>query len=218
MKFSLNQSRFNQLWQGRRRNKIQLTPKKKLAIAFIAVSLVSFLAGVNFHNLIPAATVNGEAISRADFSRKLLKVSGQSVLNELVTERLLHQEAERQNVTISQKEINTKIDQVSFQFTRQGMTDQARLAKDKKTRPDLEREIRNQLLIDKLFGKNIIITDRDIEKYLTDHHVSKGNGAIWESQKIAVNQLLHQQKLQQKFLTWINLKKKDARVRVLLSI
>ena len=221
MKFQFNRPEFGRLshsWQSRRRASFELTPRKKLLTFFAVVSLISFIFGFKFRNLIPAATVNGEMISRRDFSEKLLKRSGQTVLNELVTEKLLLQEAKRQNVVVTKKEINEKINLFKRQLLRQGLKEESELAQNKKTRPILEREMRNQLLIEKLFGKNMAITDQSIEKYLESNNIRKGTAAIWESQKIAVNQILYQQRLQQRFLSWLDLKKKDARVRVLLSI
>jgi len=194
----------------------RLTNNQRWLLIVLLISLVSFIFGFRFRNFIPVATVNGDPVDRRQFSTRLFQKSGEGILNEFIAEILVHQEAERQSIKVSNKEVNVKIREVEEQLKKQGYSNQASLSKNPKARPELEREIRNQLLVERLFSKNIKVTDAEIEKYFTENNIKKGKGAIYESQKIAIRQILYQQALQNRFLNWLNLQKRDARVRVLV--
>lgn len=186
-------------------------------VILVFVAIVSFVFGFKFRNYIPVATVNGEPVDRNRYSQRLLKKSGESVLNEFIAEILVKQEAEKQHITVSEREVDSKIAEVEEQLKIKGYSEQAKLSQNPKARPELEREIRNQLLIEKLFGRNIKITEKDYDYYFAQTKVNRGTGAIYESQKVAINQLMYQKKLRDQFLSWLNLQKRDARVRVLLK-
>jgi foldase protein PrsA len=57
----------------------------------------------------PVATVNGEPISRDAYYRRLLQVAGRRVLEQLVEEELVRQEAEKRKITVTDAELQKRL-------------------------------------------------------------------------------------------------------------
>lgn len=53
-----------------------------------------------------AATVNGEEISRDELHERLVDQYGQELLDSLITEKVIDQEAKKENVKVTQNEID----------------------------------------------------------------------------------------------------------------
>lgn len=62
------------------------------------------------------AVVNGEEISRDELARECLKHYGKSVLERLVNKYLIMQECQRQNINVTQDEVNEEIKQMASRF------------------------------------------------------------------------------------------------------
>ncbi len=59
-----------------------------------------------------AASVNGENITISQVSNLALTVAGASIVDEMITRKLVEQEAKKQNITVDAAEIDAKIDEV----------------------------------------------------------------------------------------------------------
>lgn len=194
-----------------------LIKKKFLIISFLLTIFFSFLAGFLSQNIAAVAVVNGEAIKRATFLNVLLKQGGKPVLNTLVAEKLIEQEMKQKKIGIKESEIKEKIYQLEKQLKLNNLTLNDFLTHQNKTYADLAQEIRIQLLIEKRFRNEITILDREIDNYLAQNRILKGTGAIYESQKIAVNRLLYQQKLREKLQKWLYETQKSASIRYFIT-
>lgn len=55
------------------------------------------------------ARVNGDVIYEGEFEAELLRKAGEQVLRELITERLIRREAEREGITVSRSEVDAEL-------------------------------------------------------------------------------------------------------------
>jgi len=62
------------------------------------------------------AVVNGEEITRDELARECLKHYGKSVLERLVNKYLIMEECKRQNITVTQEEVNAEIERMATRF------------------------------------------------------------------------------------------------------
>ena len=83
---------------------------------------ILLLAGLlyAFRSLFVAAMVNGQPISRVSLVRELEKQNGKQALNSLVTKTLIYQEARKQNVSVSDDEINGEMKKIEDNLQQQG--------------------------------------------------------------------------------------------------
>lgn len=167
--------------------------KVKIGLGVIAVIAVLYF----FKGLFVAAWVNGHPITRIALIQELEKQDGGQVLNSLVTKELILDEARKNNVSVSQDEINAEVTKVEDSIKAQGQSLDDALATQGWTRSDLQEQIKIQLLVERILGDKVQVTDQEVDDYM------KANSAAGES-KDDVKALLSQQKLMSQYQTWIS--------------
>lgn len=158
------------------------------AILVLIIALV-----VIRRDLYMAATVNGEAVTRFDVVRELEKQNGKATLENLITKKLILQEAENRNLEIKDEEINEEIKEIEKNLSTQGMTLQGALDAQGMTRRQLDDEIRIQLTLERLTEDKVKVTKVEIEKFITDNKSQFSETSTAEEQmKTAEEQLISQ--------------------------
>jgi peptidyl-prolyl cis-trans isomerase SurA len=134
------------------------------------------------------ANVNGEIILHSDLQREVKAMSKnmpmldvndpakrakveRDVLNQMVRQKLADKEAERLKVTVS----NPEVDQRFEQFVQQNNTSAEQVEKTlkangqtvEKFREELKKELERDRLIERVLKSKIIITDKQVEEYLS---------------------------------------------------
>lgn len=137
---------------------------------FIALAIILLGALLYFgRGLLVAAVVNGQPISRLEIVSEAEKASGKQVLDSAVRTVLVEQEARKQNITISDKELNDQIKDIEKNLTSQGQNIDQMLKLQGMTRADLQRIVRLDLLVTKMVGGSIKITEADVDKYIEEN-------------------------------------------------
>jgi len=138
-----------------------MTKTKKIAILLGVIIL--FLVAVN-RGFIVSAIVNGKPIFRWTVNTTLMSRFGKQTVENMITERLIADEAKKAKVTVTQAEIDAKEQEVLKSFGGNITLDEV-LKFQGMTKADFDEQIRLQMLLTKLIGKDIVITDADIESY-----------------------------------------------------
>jgi peptidyl-prolyl cis-trans isomerase SurA len=155
-----------------------------LAIAFC----VTVTGCRHVHSPDVVATVNGKPILRADVDVRYQQTLGDSnkhpseeqadnvrlnIIHDLIDQEILLQRAAKLNLTASDEEVQSKLDEVKAPYTQEEFNkslDQQHTTLDK-----LKQEIRRSKTEEKLFNKEINskinITDSDIANYYNAHKV-----------------------------------------------
>lgn len=188
-------------------------PKTTLVVTLLIILGLLYY----FKGLFVVAIVNGEPISRLSEIRELEKQNGKQVLESLVTKTLILQEAKKQNATISQTEIDQAIKKIEKDIEGQGQTLDQALTVRGMTRADLIEQIKIQKLIEKTLGKDIKVTDNEVDDYIAKNKITAPEGIKPEETKARVKEQLLQQKLSESFQTWIENLKKNAKINYFLN-
>lgn len=140
---------------------------RKWIIIAVLVLLLGGLLAAN-KGLLFAAIVNGKPIFSWELNHTLKSRFGAQTLEGMIGERLVYDEAQRNGISVSQEEIDAKRMEVvasvggEAQFadllTFQGMT-----------RADFESQIRLQLMVQKLLGNDIEVTEAEIDTYIAEN-------------------------------------------------
>src|SRR3989344_1396839 len=126
----------------------------------IAVVLVAGALAYGYKSLLIAATVNGSPISRLSVISELEKKSGKAALDELITKKLIDDEAQKKGITVSDDEVSAEITKIDDQIKEQGMTES-----------DLRLQITIQKKLEKLLADKTQVTDAEIKKFIADNKV-----------------------------------------------
>lgn len=169
-----------------------------LGLITLTVLLIVFL----FKGLFIAALVNGQPISRISIVRNLERRGGKEALDSLINQALIFQEAKKQNVNISDEEVNGTISEIEASLENQGGLDQALLLEGL-TRDDLIKQIRMQKLVEKMLAGRVAVTEAEVNEYIeANNDTLPKDSTPEEINKIVKNQL-EQQKLSSEIQIWL---------------
>lgn len=116
----------------------------------------------------PMATVNGEAIAPDAWVSTLKAFWGAEALRDLIEERLLIQEVHRLGLTITATEIDQRITQMKAEYPTEAAF-QAMLRERGIGLNTLKREVKREMLLQKIVDKQAQITDEDVKAYYDSH-------------------------------------------------
>ena len=182
----------------------------------IAVIIALGALGYVFKGFFIAATVNGSPISRLAVIQKLEKASGKSLLDSLITERLIQNEAKAKKIVVSDEEINGEIKKIEDQIIAQGGTLDEALLSQGMSMDELKEQLILQKQVEKLVADKINVTDEEVAKYIIDNAVPviKGQEAATNDQ---IRSDLRNQKLNQEANILITTLKSEAKIRYFVN-
>jgi foldase protein PrsA len=141
------------------------------------------------------ATVNGQAISKADFDNKLeSSPAATSTLQQMVRDALINQYAAKNNITVTDDQIAKKEDQIKANFPPGSWGDM--LKSRGLTEEDVHNALREQIIIDDAVGKDIHVSDAQIKDYFDKNHGQFDQPAQVQARHILVPDLKTAQKVE----------------------
>ncbi len=190
--------------------------KKQFIIPIAIVLLVALL--YYYKGLFVVATVNGQPITSVALINEMEKESGKQSLNSLVSEMLITQEARKRNVIITDKDINSQTRTLEDSLSTQGQSLDSILAQRGMTKNDLRDQIRIQLMVDKMLGSKIKVTDKEINDYYNKNKSSLPPTIDEKTAKTNIKQQLKQQKIASAFQTWLSNLEQKAKINYFVNL
>jgi hypothetical protein len=185
---------------------------KKLAggigIAIVAIVLLAVL----FKSVFIAAIVNGEPISRLSVVTALEEQGGKTILDNLITKKLILQEAKKRNVSITQNDIDSETKKITANLQAQGSTLDQALASQGMTSADLNDQLKVQIALDKMVGTDIAVTEKEIDDFVAANKSQMTPGITEAQFREQAIQQLKQQKLQTKTQEFIKSLQNKAKI------
>ena len=137
-----------------------------LGAAALCVTLAACNNGGGGGNV---ATVNGQAISRADFDHKLeSSAAAKQTLNQMVQQVLVEQYARDKKIDVTQDEINKREDEIKKRYA-PGQFEQI-LKQQGLTEQDVQNLLRSSLVMEKAVQPQIHVSEADIKAYFDKNH------------------------------------------------
>lgn len=158
---------------------------------------------LNYRGLLIAATVNGEPVSRLGVISQLEQTSGASVLDNKINEMLIRQKARESHVNVTDEDINAAIADIETNVLGEGQSIDDVLALQGMTRDDLIEQIEIQVMVEKLLEGDVTVSDEEVNQYVESNRESINEENTEEDLRDFARQQIRQQKLAQRFGTWI---------------
>lgn len=184
----------------------------KRYVALIATILLLGAALYYFRGLFVAAVVNGQLISRLEVVRQTEQQAGKQTLDTLVRNALIEQKAKEQNVTVTEQEIDAEIKKLQDNLSKQGQNLDQVLQAQGMSQNDLRKLIRLDKIVQKMVGKDIKVTDKEVTAYIEENREALPQEAEEAELKKQVAEQLKQQKTNEKVRTWLTDLQKEANV------
>jgi len=117
------------------------------------------------------ATVNSQNITRADYDAKLESgPQGKAILNQLVQTALIDQYATDNHVDVSDADVQKREDEIKAKYP-PGQFETI-LKSQNLTEADVQKILREQLVVEKAVSGDVKISDADIKSYLDKNHAT----------------------------------------------
>lgn len=148
------------------------SPKRSFMLTVVAVLLVIAIALLLFNYFSQesetVAKVNGEGISKEDLYEAMLTNNGRDVLDRLIMNRLVIQEAEDRGIVVSEEEIDAEIQKV-IDESFHGMEEyfQQALSEYGITEEKVREELKTELFLRKTAESELNITEADEREYFS---------------------------------------------------
>ena len=137
-----------------------------LGTAALCFSLAACANGSGGGNV---ASVNGQAISRADLDHKLeSSPSAKQVLSQMVQQTLLDQYARDKKVDVSQAEIDKRETDIKAKYPA-GQFDNM-VKQQGYTEQDVQNILKGQIVLEKAVAPNVHVSESDIKAYFDKNH------------------------------------------------
>jgi foldase protein PrsA len=145
--------------------------KMYLALAGVALIVLAFVFGTAFSKNDAVASVEGEVINKDDLYDILVKQYGTDTLSYLIDNKIVDLEAEKENIQVSDKEIDEEM-QVYIDSNGGDEAFNSALEQSGVAKADIETDIVNYLKIVKLLESDIDITDEEMKTYFEENKES----------------------------------------------
>lgn len=183
-----------------------------LPIGIFAVAILIWF----MRDQVVVATVNGQPITRLAVISELEKKDGKTVLDSLVTENLILQEAQKRGISVSDQDVQNEISKIEKSITSQGQNLDMVLAQQGMTRTDLNRQIKLQLLLKKMVG-TVSVTAKEVQDYMTQNKDSLPESTDEAQLMSQIKAQLEQQKIGEKIQTFVASLQSKAKINYLHS-
>jgi len=199
--------------------KLKVKVDKRLVKPLLILLVVAAVGGLlyNIKSWFIVAIVNGRPISRLALDHQLEAQYGQATLENEIIKNLILQTGKKENVNVTQAQVDERVGKIEAQFTAQGTDLDSLLASQGQTRQDLEEQLKVQLIVEGILGGDIKITDEQIKEYYETNKDFFPKDAVLEDLKEDIRQDVFQQQMGEKFKPWLEELKKEAKIYYFLK-
>jgi foldase protein PrsA len=124
------------------------------------------------------ATIGNESISRQEWLNEMEERYGESILKELIDQKVIEQMAKKYDIKISDKEINREITLLKTNTYGQNQN---------QNDEQLREQIKNRLLLEETLTKEAVISEKEIKKYYEENKDIFFSPTSYQLSQIIVN-------------------------------
>ncbi len=175
-------------------------------VAIFIVSLIAIDYGVQYLNYkASVAIVNGERIYKGAYYDQLDSTYGSTVIGQMIDETLIHQEAEKQEVSVSSDEIDAEIKELEESY---GGSEQLEAEMELRgiSMDELRKQIETTLIVEKILLDDIEITEEEKKEFYEEYKdviFTEDEDPTYEEAKEQVEETLREQKVSQEVQVWL---------------
>lgn len=182
----------------------------KFVYLAILIIVITFLISYR-KSWFVAAVVNGSPISNFEVLSQEDSQFRKQVLDQLINERLILNEAGKKGIKINEKDIDAKITEIEKQYGGAASFDSV-LAQEGLTKKSIRNQIKISLALEKMYGPEILVTSDEVTKFIEQNKAQMQSTTSAELEKEATD-ILKSQKQNQVFSQKFQEIKKAANIQ-----
>ncbi len=179
---------------------------KKAAISILVVILLLILILPH----LAIAWVDNKPITIFEYYKDLDSKYGTQEKQQLVSERLVEDEASNRGIIVSDAQVNSDFQQAVTQASGSANLDQL-LSQQGLNETDFRQQLRLQDLIKKMFAQQATVSSQEVDQYIVQNQDQFPT--VDAATKQQVEQQLSQQKLISAFQSWLQMAQQSSRVK-----
>ena len=180
----------------------------KIALIILILGLIALF--VSNKGLLVAAVVDGKPIFRWDLNNVLVSRFGSQTLDGMISERLIEEEAAKSGIVVTQADIDRKTKSLVDSLGG-GMDIDQLLQYQGMTRKDFDTQLKLQMTVERLLGKDITVSDSQIADY-----IATASSTLTATDAAGMNeeakQAIMSQKINEKLQPWFTQLKAKANI------
>lgn len=187
-----------------------------LGIAIVATVAFLMVTGISGRASEVVANVNGEPILMDELIDELLVREGETVLNRLVRERLVEQEAKKAERDVTSERVDAEIEAIRAQFD----SDEAfaaALEQAGHTQETLRRDVTIELRLQAILGDQVEVTEDELRQAYEQNQDELG-GAPFEEARDRLHTFIYQQKMNQAVAAWLDEKLAESDIETFPNV
>ena len=146
---------------------LSATNKNFIILLSVAAILLVTLFFLNKDWFI-AAQVNGSYVTNLELQKRLNEEYRQQALEQIINEKIILSEATAKGIEVSQDEVNQEIAELETRF--EGAENLNKLLEQQGTnRQGLERQIKAQIALEKMYESEATVSQEEIDEYITQN-------------------------------------------------
>jgi len=177
--------------------------------------LVLYLLIFPLRFLVVPAAVNGDPIYSWQYISKMHQSSGQQVLNQLISEKLVEQEIAKTDLIVTEAEVQAQVDQITSQFGEAAGLDEV-LALQGLEREEFMRQLRLNLALEKVVKSTIEVSEEDVTTELAENAATYIDLAEPDAATTAAENIRNS-RLQETFQVWFEEVRQNASITNLFA-
>lgn len=146
-----------------------LKQNKKIVVTIMAVIMVIVIVlSLTWKKDDAVAKINGQSITKDEVYNEMVKLYGAETVDQLIANRIIAEEAKKQNITVSESELNEQIQQLQESYGGEDAFNQALESNNTKL-ATVKEDLKNYLIVKKLLEPEIEITEEEIKTYFEEN-------------------------------------------------
>ncbi|MFZ5967918.1 MAG: foldase protein PrsA [Bacillota bacterium] len=148
----------------------KLRKRRGYQILFVVllVVVITAVSGCQNQNKEIVATVGDKNITKDELYQRLVKQNGAQVLDALITEKIIELEAQKQNIKVTEADLEKEIQEIKDYYGGEDTFNQA-LASAGYSIEDVKKDMKINVEIEKLLEPSITITEDEMKQYFDDN-------------------------------------------------
>ena len=158
------------------------------------------------------ATVNGEKISEDEFGQRLRQQAGRQILEDIITEKLILQEAQEMKVSVNEKEIDDKITELKKNFPDEKAFEN-NLESNNMTLAQAKVQLKIRLLTEKMMIMDAKVSKEEIQAYYDQNKDTIYKDSSLKKVSTEIADEIKQQKVLRSSQEWLSNLRKKAKIQ-----
>ncbi|RAS83300.1 foldase protein PrsA [Priestia endophytica] len=162
--------------------------KRKVMYIILSVALVALIVcgGWVYSKEQVVASVDGSDITKDDVYNLLADQNGAAAVDTLITEKIIDKEAEKEDIKITDKQVNQELDDLKEQYGGEDTFNQT-LEASGVSLSSLKEDIKKNKEIEELLRPSIKITEKEMKEYFNENKDSFAQAAQVKASHILVD-------------------------------